>query len=36
MNEAVNVTLSHCSRRFNQQVALQPLDLRVHAGETLV
>ncbi|MSE17074.1 ATP-binding cassette domain-containing protein, partial [Pantoea agglomerans] len=36
MNEAVNVTLRHCSRRFNQQVALHPLDLQVHAGETLV
>lgn len=36
MNEAVNVTLRGCSRRFNQHVALHPLDMQVQAGETLV
>jgi len=36
MKEAVTVTLRHCSRRFNQHVALHPLNMRVQAGETLV
>lgn len=35
-NDAVTVTLRGCSRRFHQHTALHPLDLTVHAGETLV
>ena len=33
---AVTVTLRHCARHFNHQLALQPLDLTVQPGETLV
>lgn len=33
---AVTVTLRGCSRHFNHHQALQPLDLTVHPGETLV
>ncbi|MCZ4060492.1 ABC transporter ATP-binding protein [Pantoea sp. LMR881] len=36
MNDAVTVTLRDCSRRFNEHVALHPLDLTIQAGETLV
>ncbi|WP_312241957.1 ABC transporter ATP-binding protein [Pantoea sp.] len=36
MNDAVTVTLRGCSRRFQQHIALHPLDLTVQAGETLV
>ncbi|PXV75361.1 ABC transporter ATP-binding protein [Pantoea sp. PNA 03-3] len=35
-NDAVNVTLRGCARRFAHHQALHPLDLSVHAGETLV
>lgn len=33
---AVTVTLRGCSRHFNHQLALHPLDLTVNPGETLV
>ncbi|WP_277966139.1 ABC transporter ATP-binding protein [Pantoea trifolii] len=33
---AVTVTLRGCARHFNHHQALQPLDLTVHPGETLV
>ena len=33
---AVTVTLRNCSRRFHHHTALHPLNLTVHAGETLV
>ncbi|MBK4784371.1 MAG: ABC transporter ATP-binding protein [Pantoea sp. Pent] len=33
---AVTVTLRHCARHFYHQLALQPLDLTVQPGETLV
>jgi len=37
MSSSVNITLSQCSRTFSGgNVALQPLDLHVNAGETLV
>ncbi|WHS99851.1 MAG: ABC-type vitamin B12 transporter [Pantoea stewartii] len=35
-NDAVNVTLRGCARRFAHHQALHPLDLSVQAGETLV
>lgn len=37
MSSSVNITLKRCSRTFSHNhVALQPLDLQVNAGETLV
>lgn len=37
MSESVAIRLRQCARRFNSQtVALHPLDLDIHAGETLV
>lgn len=35
-SSAVTVTLRGCARHFNHHQALQPLDLTVHPGETLV